>query len=67
MITGIDWKRMSIAQVRSSPRVTMSPDAPSTLMEMVGVVLDPNIHPVAPKGPGTLQDLRPRLLVKQSA
>lgn len=67
MITGIDWKRKSNVQLRSSPRVTVSPDAPSTLMELVGVVLDPKIHPVATKGPGTLQDLRPRLLVKRSA
>ncbi|MBI2201079.1 MAG: hypothetical protein HYU43_03970 [Armatimonadetes bacterium] len=48
-------------------RVTASRDAPSTLFELVGIVLDPEIHPVTPQAPGTFQDLRPRLLLKKTA
>lgn len=48
-------------------RINLSPDAPSTLMEMVGIVLDPQIYRALPNVPGAAQDLRPRLLIKQPA
>jgi len=68
MITGNRWMLEGVNYLRSNrPSVTVSPDAPSTLMELVGIVLEPQIHPVAPKAPGTLQDLRPRQLITQSA
>lgn len=68
MITGISWKPERVNHLRSTrASATASPDAPSTLTELVGIVLDPQIHTVARKAPGTLRDLRPRLLIKQSA
>ena len=72
MITGNSWKPERVNHLVNHLRstrasATASPDAPSTLMELVGIVLDPQIHTVVRKAPGTPRDLRPRLLIKQSA
>jgi hypothetical protein len=61
------WRKQQDRLRSNGSRVTMAADAPSTLLELVGIVLDPETQPVARKTPGTLQDLRPRLLMKQSA
>lgn len=68
MLTGNRWKLGQVNHLRSNrASVKESSDAPTTLMEMVGIVLDPEINGAVPKAPGALQDLRPRLLIKQPA
>lgn len=68
MLTGNRWKPRQVNRLRSNgASVNPSPDAPSTLMEMVGIVLDPQIYRAVPKSSGAARDLRPRLLIKQPA
>ncbi|HET6781009.1 MAG TPA: hypothetical protein VFH67_02825 [bacterium] len=68
MLTGNRLKPAQVNHLRSNrASVNLSPDAPSTLMEMVGIVLDPQIYRAVPKASGAVQNRRPRLLIKQPA
>lgn len=46
---------------------TVSRDAPSTLFELVGIVLDPSTPAVVPQQPAKIQELRPSLQTRRTA